>query len=298
MNIFERAKTKGLIFDGAIGTMLIQSGLEGGKVSELWNLEKPEVIKAIHKSYFDAGSDVVMTNTFGGSPLKLKKTDLHKHTEEINTSAVQLAKEVAGEGKYVAGDIGPIGEMLQPYGTLSFEEAVDCFMEQAAYLSKAGADLFIIETMFDLNEAQAAIRAAQSVSSLPIFATLTFQEIQKGFATLMGNRVEEGMKSLLGAGAVVVGANCTLGSGPMVNLAREIRKCVDSPVMINPNAGMPEIKGSEISHAEDRDFFSDNMLKIKRLGVEVIGGCCGSTPDYIQSTVEKIRLHNLISSGP
>ena len=290
MNILERAQTKGLILDGAMGTMLIRSGLEGGKVSEFWNLEKPEVVQAIHKSYFDAGSDVVMTNTFGGSPLKLKKADLHKHTEEINRTAVQLAREVAGKEKYVAGDIGPIGEMLQPSGTLSFEAAMECFMEQAEYLSKAGADLFIIETMFDLNESLAAIRAAQSVSSLPIFATLTFQEAPKGFVTLMGNRVEDGMKSLLDTGAVVVGANCTLGSGPMVNLAREIRECVDSPVMIMPNAGMPEIKGSETFHPEDKDFFSDNMLEIKRMGVEVIGGCCGSTPDYIQSIVEKIRL--------
>jgi methionine synthase I (cobalamin-dependent) len=290
MNILERAQTKGLILDGAMGTMLIRSGLEGGKVSEFWNLEKPEIVQAIHKSYFDAGSDVVMTNTFGGSSLKLKKTGLHKHTEEINRTAVQLAKEVAGKEKYVAGDIGPIGEMLQPSGTLSFEAAVECFMEQAEYLSKAGADLFIIETMFDLNESLAAIRAAQSVSSLPIFATLTFQEVPKGFVTLMGNRVEDGMKSLLDTGAVVVGANCTLGSGPMVNLAKEIRGCVDSPVMILPNAGMPEIKGSETFHPEDKDFFSDNMLEIKRLGVEVIGGCCGSTPGYIQSIVEKIRL--------
>ncbi|MFH1672043.1 MAG: homocysteine S-methyltransferase family protein [Pseudomonadota bacterium] len=290
MNILERAQTKGLILDGAMGTMLIRSGLGGGKVSEFWNLEKPEVVQAIHKSYFDAGSDVVMTNTFGGSPLKLKKADLHKHTEEINRTAVQLARKVAGKEKYVAGDIGPIGEMLQPSGTLSFEAAVECFMEQAEYLSKAGADLFIIETMFDLNESLAAIRAAQSVSSLPIFATLTFQEVPKGFVTLMGNRVEDGMKSLLDTGAVVVGANCTLGSGPMVNLAREIRECVDSPVMIMPNAGMPEIKGSETFHPEDKDFFSDNMLEIKRMGVEVIGGCCGSTPDYIQSIVEKIRL--------
>jgi len=271
MNILERAQTKGLILDGAMGTMLIRSGLEGGKVSEFWNLEKPEIVQAIHKSYFDAGSDVVMTNTFGGSPLKLKKTDLHKHTEEINRTAVQLAKEVAGKEKYVAGDIGPTGEMLQPSGTLSFEAAVECFMEQAEYLSKAGADLFIIETMFDLNESLAAIRAAQSVSSLPIFATLTFQEVPKGFVTLMGNRVEDGMKSLLDTGAVVVGANCTLGSGPMVNLAREIRECVDSPVMILPNAGMPEFKGSETFHPEDKDFFSDNILEIKRLGVEVSG---------------------------
>ncbi len=288
MNIIEKAKTKGLIFDGAMGTMLIQAGLEGGKVSEFWNLEKPEIIKNIHKSYFDAGSDIVCANTFGGSPIKLKKAGLGDSIEDVNRIAVRLAKEVASDGKYVAGDIGPLGEMLEPSGVIAFQKAVECFAEQADYLSKEGVDLFIIETIFDLQESLAAIKGIQSVSSKPIFATLTFEKIQKGFATIMGNRVEESMKALVDAGAAAVGANCSIGSDVMLDLAKEIRQSIDLPVIIQPNAGIPGVKESGISYPEDMEFFSDNIRKIKELGVEIVGGCCGTTPDYIRSIVDKI----------
>ena len=289
MVLLEKAKTRGLIFDGAMGSMLIRSGLTGGKASEIWNLENPLAVQAIHRAYFEAGSDVVTTNTFGGSPLKLKKVGIHQHSAEINTTAVRLVKEIAGPGQWVAADIGPIGEMLQPSGTLSFEAARDCFAEQAEYLAQGQPDLFIVETMFDLNESLAAIQGIRTVSDLPVFATLTFQLMPKGFATLMGNRVKESMQALLEAGAVVVGANCSLGSDVMVALAEDIRHSIDSPVMIQPNAGLPAAKGSDIFYPEDEEFFADNMAQIKSLGVEVIGGCCGSTPDYIRRVVEKIR---------
>lgn len=289
MDIIEKAKKDGLVFDGAMGTMLIREGLTGGKASELWILEKPEVVAKVHKSYFDAGSDVVISNTFGGSPIKLSKVGLGNNVEEINITAVKLVKESAGEGKYVAGDIGPMGEMLTPLGPVSFEEAADCFAEQAEYLSKAGADLFIIETMFDINESLAAIKGAQSVSSLPIFATLTFEQNPTGFATLMGNKVEDSMKTLIDAGAEAVGANCSIGSDIMIALAREIRESIDSPVIIQPNAGIPETNGTEIVHPEDEEYFSDNISSIKKLGVEIVGGCCGTTPEYIRRIVEKIH---------
>ncbi len=288
MDIIEKAIKDGLLFDGAMGTMLIREGLKGGKASELWILEKPDVVRNIHKSYFEAGSNVVTTNTFGGSPIKLSKVGLGKEVEEINKIAVQLAKEAAGDNKFVAGDIGPTGEMLKPFGTISSEEAVDCFAEQAEYLYKAGADLFIIETMFDIKESLAAINGVQSVSSLPIFATLTFEQKPTGFVTLMGNRVEDSMKRLVDAGAEAVGANCSIGSDKMVLLAGEIRDCIDSPVIIQPNAGIPEVKGLSIIYPEDEDFFSDNILSIKKIGVEIVGGCCGTTPEYIQRIVSKI----------
>ena len=294
MDIIEKAKKDGLVFDGAMGTMLIREGLIGGKASELWILEKPEVVAKVHKSYFDAGSDVVTTNTFGGSPIKLSKVGLGDNVEEINITAVKLVKESAGEGKYVAGDIGPMGEMLKPFGTIfSFEEAVDCFAEQAEYLSKAGADLFIIESMFDINESLAAIKGAQSVSSLPIFATLTFEQNPTGFATLMGNKVEDSMKTLIDAGAEAVGANCSIGSDTMIVLAREIRESIDSPVIIQPNAGIPETKGTEVVYPEDEEFFSDNISSIKKLGVEIVGGCCGTTPEYIRGIVSKISQQTI-----
>ena len=288
MNVIEKAKTEGLILDGAMGTMLILAGLEGGKASEFWNLEKPEIIKNIHKSYFEAGSDIVVTNTFGGSPIKLKKVGLGDSIEDVNRIGAQLAREVAKEGKYVAGDIGPTGELLHPSGPIAFEEAVDCFAEQADYLSEAGVDLFIIETVFDVQESLAAIKGIQSVSLKPVFATLTFEKTLKGFSTLMGNSVEESIKSLIDAGAVAAGANCSIGSDVMLDLAREIRQSIDEPVIIQPNAGIPDIKGSVVTYPEDKDFFSDNIRKIKESGIEIVGGCCGTTPDYIRSVVEKI----------
>ena len=158
MNIIEQIKTKGLLFDGAMGSMIINAGLDTNYVSDYWNMEKPEVIQSIHKAYFNAGSDIVTTNTFGASRIKLKKAQLDQHIEEINKNAVKIAKE-AGEGKkLVAGDLGPTGEMMAPFGTISLEAVSDNYAEQAELLQSAGVDLIIIETMFDLNEALAALK--------------------------------------------------------------------------------------------------------------------------------------------
>lgn len=289
MKIIELAKNKGLILDGAMGTTLIKYGLSSGEVGEMWNIEKPEVIKEIHKSYFEAGSDIVTTNTFGASRLKLAKKGLADKVEKINRDAVLIANEVKSSGKYVAGDIGPTGEMLQPYGLISFEEAVECFSEQAYYLNEAGADLFIIETMFDINEALSAIKGVISVSSKPIFVTLTFEPKGNDFYTVMGNKAEESMKKLLDSGATAVGANCSIGSGKMVELAQKIRDSVDSLTIIQPNAGIPETDGKNIIYPEDIEFFSENIKKIKSIGVEIVGGCCGTTPEYIRKVFEKIR---------
>ena len=293
MTFIEQVQTHGLIFDGALGTMLIQEGLGGGKSPEFWILEKHGIVQAIHKAYFDAGADIVTTNTFGASAIKLQKSGLGSHAERINTLAVQIARAAGSEGKYVAGDIGPLRDLLvEPSGTISADKAVDAFSEQAEALSRAGADVIIVETMFDLNESLAAIKAIQSVCSLPILASLTFQRIPSGeFATMMGNRVEVGMKTLRDAGAFAVGANCAIGSDAMVDLAREIRDLVDIPVIIQPNAGIPEIKGLKTVYPESVEYFLKNIRIIKSEGIEIVGGCCGTTPEYIRVIAETIRKH-------
>ena len=291
MTLIEKIQNQGLIFDGALGTMLIQQGLGGGKASEFWILEKPEIVQAIHKAYFDAGADIVTTNTFGASAIKLQKSGLGGHAERINTLAAQFARAAGSDGKFVAGDIGPLGDLLAPSGTISVEMAVEAFAAQADALSNAGADAIIVETMYDLNEALAAIKGIQSVCSLPIIATLTFQRIPSGFATMMGDRVEVGMKSLRDAGAFAVGANCSIGSDAMVDLAREIRDFVDIPVIIQPNAGIPEIKGLETVYPESADYFLKNIRIIKSEGIEIVGGCCGTTPEYIRIIAESISKH-------
>jgi 5-methyltetrahydrofolate--homocysteine methyltransferase len=292
MTFIEKVIAQGLLFDGALGTMLIQEGLGGGKASEFWVLEKPGIVQAIHKAYFDAGADIVTTNTFGASAIKLQKTGLGSHAERINMLAVQTARAAGSEGKkYVAGDIGPLGDLLEPSGTITIEKAVDTFSEQAEALSRAGADVIIVETMFDLDEALAAIKGIQSVCSLPVIATLTFQRIPTGFATMMGNRVEVGMKTLRDAGAFAVGANCSIGSDAMVDLAREIRNWVDIPVIIQPNAGIPEIRGLETVYPESVEYFLKNIRIIKSEGIEIVGGCCGTTPEYIRAIAETIHKH-------
>ena len=289
MSLMEDIGSKGIIMDGAMGTMLIEAGLSGGETAEKWILEQPEKILKVHQAYVDAGSEIVTTATFGANRIKLDKTGLADDLVKINSAAVELAQKAANAQCYVAGNIGPTGEMLSPAGTMGSEEAQECYTEQAQVLAEGGVDLFLIQTFFDLNEVLAAIEGVRSVSDLPIFASLTFQEMKNGFYTIMGNPVEDSMKKMVLAGADVVGANCSIGSSPMVRLAAEIRESVTTPVMAQPNAGKPEVKDGIVSYNENEKDFTDNINRIKVLGVEVVGGCCGSTPIFIRSMVEQLR---------
>ncbi len=283
MDIMQLTHDKGLLFDGGFGSLLMQRGLPTNANAEAWCLEHPEVVTGIHTDYVAAGADVLTTNTFGASALKLRKAGLENRVADINRRMVEMAQAAAQPGNFIAGDIGPTGEMLAPYGLISFDEAVTNFAVQAGYLEKAGVDLFIIETMFDLNEALAAIQGVRQVTQKPVFATLTFEENPTGFATLMGNKVLDSMQALIGAGATAVGANCSLGSDKMVNLARIIRASVRVPVIIQPNAGLPVLKDGVLQYPEDIASFTRNIQDIKEAGVEIVGGCCGTTPDYIRA---------------
>lgn len=284
MDILEKVRTQGLLLDGAMGSILISRGFDGSEAAELWNLRHPDIIRQIHQDYFDAGADVASANTHGACSIKLKKMGLDDHVEKLNRTAVRLAREASGPNHYVAADVGALGEMLQPSGPIAVEEAVDSFTEQAGILDDEGIDLFLIETVFDLNVGLAAIKAIRSVSKKPIFCSLTFKKMKKGFFTLYGNTPEQSMKSLADAGASAVGANCSMGSRTMVELAREIRRHAPVPVIIQPNAGMPEAgpDGSAV-YPENTHEYSENIRQIKQLGVEIVGGCCGTTPDYIRA---------------
>jgi len=287
MDLKKMINEKGLLFDGAMGTMLIQAGIVCGKASEYWNLEKPDVIRDIHESYIQAGSTVITTNTFGGTRLKLKKAKLDRQTEEINTQAVHIARSASGE-KLVAGDIGPTGEMLLPMGEKSPQELRSVFREQAGFLDEAGVDLFIIETMFDIQESLAAIRAVRDITDKPLFATLTFEYKNGRFATMMGNPAIDSLKQLQDNGADAVGANCSVGSDTMVLLAKKLAEEVDGWKIIQPNAGMPKTEGSQLIYPEDEDYFSANIQKIRSFGVQIVGGCCGTTPEYIKAIRAKL----------
>ena len=309
MNILNKVKNDGLIFDGAMGSMLMQAGLTGGKASEIWNIEKPGAIENIHRAYFEAGADVATINTFGGSAFKLKRMGVTSDPDtmaKINRSAVEIAKKAAhrvsetfkadtsGDRSdprplFVAGDLGPLGEMLQPGGMMTVDEAVSYYAHQAGLIADAGVDCFIVETFFDINEILAAIKGVRQVTDLPIFATMTFQQKSSGFFTIMGNRPVESMKQLLDSGASVVGANCSIASDTMIDLARELREGIDTPIIMQPNAGLPHVIGESTTYPETADFFSDNIKKLKDIGVNVVGGCCGTTPEFIQNIKEKIN---------
>ncbi|WP_372677209.1 homocysteine S-methyltransferase family protein [Desulfosarcina sp.] len=282
MKITEKVKHEGVVLDGGMGSMLISRGLQGGDCAEKWNIDHPEVIREIHQAYFDAGADVATANTFGASSFKLEKMGVKEGVEIINTEAVNNARAAAKPGQYVAGDLGPVGEMLAPMGSMTVERAKAIYVHQAGMIEAAGVDLFLIETIFDLNEAIAALEAVQTVSSKPVFCSLTFNQTKKGFFTLMGNPVDVSMQRLRDAGAAAVGANCSLGSDRMIGLAKQIRESVEIPVIVQPNAGMPQTRPDGIAfYPEDENLFAKNIKKIKALGVDIVGGCCGTTPAFI-----------------
>lgn len=269
--------------DGAMGTMLQEAGLESGGAPELWNVERPEVIRGIYRGYADAGSQVITTNTFGGTSYRLGRDNMSGRVRELNVAGAWLAREVAdaaGRPVLVAGDIGPTGEIFAPLGALQPEDAQAAFAEQAAALAEGGADFFLIETMSALEEVEAAIHGIRSASDLPIAATMTFDT---HFRTMMGVKPAQALKALYGLGVRVIGANC--GNGPA-----EIERIMSEMVAVKPddvfliaqsNAGLPKYDQGVIRYDGTPEVMAEYALKMRGLGVRYIGACCGSTPAHI-----------------
>ena len=281
--ILDLVEKRIVVLDGGMGSLLIDQGLQPGTPPEYWNISNPEKVQKSHKSYYDAGSDVVFTNTFGGSMLKLMA---HKHgssIEEYNKKAVELVREICPEGGYIAGDIGPSGAFLPPVGTITVEEFYNNFLEQARYLSEAGVDFFVVETMIDIKEAEAAVKAIRKISELPILASITYKKTKRGYFTIMGNSVEECTTLLQDLGVNAVGANCTIGSDEMVDLISEIKQHTNLPIIAKPNAGKPElINGKTVYQVTPNDFAKDIKQMVKN-GARIVGGCCGTSPKTIMS---------------
>jgi 5-methyltetrahydrofolate--homocysteine methyltransferase len=291
-SILEILKDRRVLFDGAVGTMLMDKGLPMGEPPEKWNLEHPEIVKQVHSAYFEAGSDVVQTNTFGGNRAKLSTKELDKDVRKINQVAAKLASEVAPKDKYVAGDIGPTGKFIKPLGDMTLDELAEVFAEQAAALAEGGADLISIETMYDLREAVAALKAAKKVTNLPVFAAITFNKGPNGFFTIMGNEVSTSMKVLEDEGADVVGSNCTLGSSDMLELAKLMRKGTNLPIIVQPNAGQPILKEGKTVYEQKPEDFAKDMRKMLELGCNVVGGCCGTNPAFIKAMSGVVKEFN------
>jgi 5-methyltetrahydrofolate--homocysteine methyltransferase len=279
-----------VLFDGGIGTELFREGLPQGTCPELWNIERPEVVRGIHRRYFAAGSDVVSTNSFGGSPLKLARHGLESRCRELNLAAARNAVAVKPEGKFVAGSIGPAGKFLKPTGDLEEEDLIRAFAVQAEALTEGGVDFLLAETMYDLREALSALRGARSGSPLPVFVTLTFSLKPRGFFTIMGNGVRQCVQELEKYHVPVVGANCTLDSEAMVGLVKEFRNETSRALLIQANAGQPSVSGDgKVVYSQDMEDYVRHIPLLIAAGANLIGGCCGTTPEYIRRMAAFIR---------
>jgi 5-methyltetrahydrofolate--homocysteine methyltransferase len=273
-----------LVADGAMGTLLMQMGLESGKCPEAVNLEKPEILEEIARRYLDAGADIIQTNTFGGSPLKLAQYSLGEETARINRRAAAAVRRAVAGKAYVAASCGPTGKLLQPYGDIDPDEVLAAFETQIRALVNEGVDMICIETMTDLAEATMAVKAAKSIApSIPVSATMTFDAASKGFFTIMGTSIQQAAEGLTDAGADIVGSNCGNGSENMVKIAAEFRKHTELPLIIQSNAGIPAWQGEELIYPETPAFMAEQARWMIEAGVSIVGGCCGTTPEHVSA---------------
>jgi methionine synthase I (cobalamin-dependent) len=293
MNKLLRAlsQTGTLIADGATGTMLQKAGLEPGTAPERWNLEHPEAVCDLHKSYLAAGADMILTNTFGGSKVRLEMDGLGERVFEINLAAARLAREAAGTA-IVLGDVGPTGTLLEPFGSLSFDEAVSSFTEQIKGLIEGGVDALLVETMSDLNEARAAITAARNLCTLPLIVSFSFDTHGR---TMMGLKPSTAVQELIKEGIDIVGANCGLTLNDTLKAVQEMKLAAPQAVILaKPNAGLPRTK-RDIDDGEDLvyDVTPEDMADYAKIfvdeGVKIFGGCCGSSPEHIRAIAEVIK---------
>lgn len=288
MTLIDRILSRNvIILDGATGSQLIAQGLSAGECPEYWNISHPEIIKGVAASYFDAGSDAVLTNTFGGSFLKLKSYKLEGQVYELNYQAAKHAISVKPGGKYVLGSIGPSGLMLEPYGETTEEEMTASYAFQVKAMANAGVDGFMLETFTDLGEIFCAVNAVKENSDLPFFASMTFGATPEGFKTMMGVSVEDFIVAMEGADALVIGSNCGNGIVKMVELAKEFRSISGKVnLMLKANAGEPHLHDGQLCYSEVPEVFAANLSELLKLSPSAIGGCCGTNPEHIR----KIRL--------
>lgn len=288
--ITELSKTRVLVSDGAWGTFLQQKGLQPGECPELWNLTHRQEVMDIARSYIDAGSDMIETNSFGGSRYKLEKFGLADQGYRLNKAAAEISREAAGTEKLVLGSIGPTGKMLL-LEEVTPEELYDAFREQAMALEAGGADAIVIETMTDLDEAVLAVKAARENTSLEIICTMTFDRLVTGeYRTMMGISPAEMVQPLKEAGATILGANCGNGMSGMVDIVAEIRRAdPDVPVLVHANAGMPVYKDGHTHFPESPEETASFVKTLSAAGANIIGGCCGTTPEHIRRIREAMQ---------
>ncbi len=285
MDLLEELRSRTLVFDGAMGTQLIAAGYRPVESPESWNISNPDVVSGIHRAYLEAGADIIETNSFGGSRSKLAAYHAGERVAELNTAGARLAtaaRDAVAPGKLVAGDIGPSGRMLPPMGDATIDELRDVFAEQAEALVAGGVDLIAMTTFFDLQEARAAVLGARAMAgSLPVVISMAFKPSPRGYHTMMGVTPAQAAAALLDAGADVVGGNCEITAEEMPALAAELRTATDAPLVMQPNAGQPHLVEGHTVYGETPERFASFMPAIVAAGANIVGGCCGTTPEYI-----------------
>jgi len=286
----ERLEEQGyLITDGAWGTQLSQKGLKAGEAPELWNVERPDDVLSVAVSYVEAGSDIILTNTFGGSSIKLSKSGLQQKARALNEKGARLSRQAAGQKTLVFASIGPCGDFMEPLGTLSRQSVVDSFAEQIEACMAGGADAVVAETFTDLEEAKAALEAARSVGTFPVVVSMTYEKGQAGFATMMGVRPHQAAKELEEAGADAVGVNCGMGVDGAVDVVELLRQSTSLPIWAKPNAGLPQLVNGETVFKETPEQMAAKVPSLLRAGASHVGGCCGTTPAHLRAFVKAAR---------
>ena len=289
----QRLKNGVLLFDGGIGTQLQERGLGIGVAPESWNIEHPDWVREIHRSYVDAGAEALTTNSFGGSRFKLEKGGFGDRVVEINSAAASLAREAAGTGTWVAGSVGPTGEFLEPLGTVHPDQMKEAFRIQVKALIDGGADLIIIETMTALDEIVLAIQAARDVGDFPIIASMTFDPTKQGYRTMMGVDIPTAVRTLQEEGADAVGSNCGNGIDDFIHIVGEIRAVTDRFIVAEANAGIPELQDGKTVYRETPEMMSSKLPKLLDAGATIVGGCCGTTPEHIRQFRDVIDRHGI-----
>ena len=292
MNFLDLIKENVLLGDGATGTFLQSRGLEPGGCPELMNVEKEEAVLEMADKYFKAGSDFVLTNTFGGSPFMLKKYGYEKNVEEFNRKAAEIAKSVCPKNKFVFGSIGPTGEFLEPLGNVTEKEMENGFERQLNGLIEGGVDGIIFETQMAIEELVLGIKTAKRISNLPVIGGMVFDKGPRGFFTMMGISPLKAADEIYNAGGDVVATNCGNGSTIIVELAKELVENSKLPVMVQSNAGIPKIKNKKVIYDETPQFMKKNYQALIDIGVSIIGGCCGTNFDHIKEFRSLINENN------
>jgi 5-methyltetrahydrofolate--homocysteine methyltransferase len=292
MDLLAAVRQRTLLLDGAMGTELIDRGFKPGGPPEEWNASRPDDVAAIHAAYFAAGADIVQTNTFGGSRLKLAACGAGERVTALNEAAARLAVALRDReypGRLVAGDIGPTGHFVAPMGEADPDDLRDGFAEQAAALVAGGVDLIHIETMFDLVEARLAVEGARRASpDLPLMVSLAYKPSPRGYRTMMGVGSQAAADALLAAGATMVGCNCEITAADMGELVEELREASGRPVVAQPNAGQPRLEDGATVYDETAEQFAGLVASFPARGAGVVGGCCGTTPAFIASLAAKL----------